>query len=148
MSLKFQHLTSQQSKNRFPSASSLRVPEVGRHCISRHRNAMTPPWSGSWLPVPTSMLWTLMVVASELEEWTRIFAEICRNLASEHHISGVIEIVVGKRKVIRICKAARTFPSPTSDTLPRSKAKNVFLARLPFECPRFDAIAYCGEKWP
>ena len=26
---------------------------------------MTPPWSSSWLPVPTSMPWTAMAVASE-----------------------------------------------------------------------------------
>ena len=66
----FQHLPSQQSKKRFPS---LRVPEVGRHCIARRRKAMTPPWSGSWLPVPTSTPWTTVFsAASELEESTRI----------------------------------------------------------------------------
>ena len=56
----------------FSNGISLRVPEVGRHCISRRRMAMTPPWSGSWLPVPISMPWTSLAVASELEEPTRI----------------------------------------------------------------------------
>ena len=68
----FQHLAPQQSKKRFPS---LRVPEVARHCIARRRKAMTPPWSGSWLPVPTSTPWTTITIfsaASELEESTRI----------------------------------------------------------------------------
>ena len=32
--------------------------------------------------------------------------------------------------VRQICRAAGTFPSPTSNTLPRSQAKNVSLARL------------------
>ena len=106
----FQHLASQQSKNRFLSASSLRAPEVGRHCIARHRKAITPPWSGSWLPVPTSMPWTLMVVASELEEWTRVnkhffLSEFCFRTSTFpgfKHLFKLIEIAVGcggKRKV-------------------------------------------------
>ena len=33
---------------------------------------MTPPWSGSSLPAPTSMARTTRVLASELEESTRI----------------------------------------------------------------------------
>ena len=77
---------------------------------------MTPPWSGSWLPVPTSMPWTTMVVASELDESTRILhksvgillqnidifagSSICLNFK-------LIEIVVGcggKRKVNKYIK--------------------------------------------
>ena len=63
---------------------------------------MRPPWSDSWLPVPTSMPWTSVAVASELEEWTWIlrksvgvwpqnfiiFASVCLNFK-------LIEIVVG-----------------------------------------------------
>ena len=59
-------------QNAFSNGISLREPEVSRHCIGRRRKAMTPPWSGSWLPVPTSMRRTTMAVASELEESTRI----------------------------------------------------------------------------
>eukprot|EP00434_Breviolum_minutum_P000763 symbB.v1.2.000674.t1/scaffold35.1/size400642/18 len=32
---------------------------VERHCILRPNMATTPSWSGSWLPVPPSTLWTL-----------------------------------------------------------------------------------------
>ena len=38
---------------------------------------------------------------------------------------------MGFQHFIQICRAARTFPSPTSNTLPRNKAKNLFQARLP-----------------
>ena len=79
ISLKFaaQHETfPSPTSNTFPRSQAKsvfqRVPEVGRHCISRRGKAITPPWSGSWLPVPTSTPWTTRAVASELEESTRI----------------------------------------------------------------------------
>ena len=80
----FHHLAFAAKRKTSSNSISLRVPEAERHCIVRCSLAKTPWWSGSWLPVPPSMPWTVRAAASELEESTRIPTQVCRNLASEH----------------------------------------------------------------